>query len=160
MVLMKSYLPSKFLRESFDYTYNNVPQYFLKEPTLTNDSSQIEYNYFWIGKNAIDSSGATYADSEYGSNQLVEITKTDNSRVYFGQFKLSKEQQNALNEYNHVYLLPGVYTMNFYYGKNGELTPQPIVIFPGKIIRYLICMIQIVIIFLHIYFRIQTHNTI
>lgn len=137
---MKSYLPSKFYKESFETNINlNVPQYFLKEPTLSNDSSVIEYNYYWIGANSINSDGATYADSKYGSNQLIELANNDNSRIYFGQFKISNAQKNTLNEYTKTYQLPGVYTMNFYYGKNGEISPQSIVIFPGLTNSFLLC---------------------
>lgn len=137
--IMKSFFTNTFTRDGFEkiVKFNN-PQYFFKEPKLLNGTDTLELSYFWLSTEAINSFGATYSDAEFGSNDLIDLTKADNTLTYFGKYKLSIAEKKALPVYYKSYMAQGVYNMMFNYGKNKETTTQSIIVFSGlSFLRFL-----------------------
>jgi len=99
---------------------------------MTNDSSTVEYNYYWLDTATIESDGSTYIDPDYGSNQLKKLNNTVNTRAFFGQFYLSVDQKKSLQEFTKNYTKQGVYGLSLYYGKLGEISSTYMMVFDGK----------------------------
>ncbi len=130
---MKSYLASQLQRVTLeDTSYDNKPMYFFKEPTLSNDSTKVEYNYYWLNADTINSDGSTYADPDFGSNHLKALTNSVNTRTYFGKFDLTIEQRESLQEFTKSYDKQGMYELNFFYGKLGEISSTYMLVFDGR----------------------------
>jgi len=106
--------------------------YFFKEPTLSNDSTTVEYNYYWLNTDTINSDGSTYADPDFGSNHLEALTNSVNTRTYFGKFDLTIEQREGLQEFTKSYDKQGMYELNFFYGKLGEISSTYMLVFDGR----------------------------
>lgn len=136
MVLMKSFLATPTQREALEGNiYLKKGQYFRKEPTLSNDSTTIQYSYYWIGPESIISDGNTYRDPDYGGNNRLDLTKSVNTRKYFGNFNMSIEQKNTLKVFKKTYKQTGIFPMNLWYGNAGDITSEPIFIFDGMYLK-------------------------